>query len=78
MDHAAHAELSGGLEQVPGADGVDVHGGRIVGREGAVDAAQVDDHFDVTERCPHGVEIAQVGIRDVELAHVVDARADTT
>ena len=73
MDHAADADLKTGLEQVPGAHRVHLHGCRIVGDEGTIDAAQMDDDLDVAQCRAQRVEVAQINRigrrRDVEHAH---------
>ena len=49
MDHAANAGLKAGLEQVPGAHRVDLHGRRIVGGDRPVDAAKMHHDFDAAQ-----------------------------
>ncbi len=60
MDHPAHAHLKAGLEQVPGAHRVDLHGRRIVGRHRTIDAAKMHDHLHPTQSTTQCVGIAQV------------------
>ena len=77
MDHAANARLKAGLEQVPGAHRVDLHGRRIVGGDRTVDAAKMHHDFDAAQTGAQRVKVAQIGLvtigsrADVEHAHSV-------
>ena len=77
MDHPPNARLKAGLEQVPGAHRVDLHGRRIVCGDRAIDAPKMHDHFDIVQPRAQRVEVTQIGLMafagraDVEDAHSV-------